>query len=114
MPENKYVEMICHLAEQPKTEAPPPEGFEVRPLSTADDDSLYSCYYAAFKAGDARFFFDQGEAEKRAYFDTLGLAEARNEPGSTLILKDSAIVGFTYVIPYREANRHISCMVVHP
>jgi ribosomal protein S18 acetylase RimI-like enzyme len=114
MPESKYVEMICRLAERPQVEIVLPQGFQVASLKDADEDALYRCYYAALEAGDARFFHHQSKAERREYFDTLRLEEARNESGSSVILKDGDIVGFTYVIPYGKGNCHISCMCVHP
>jgi len=114
MTEIKYVEMICHLGEGSGMEVALPEGYEFGTLDGVWEDDLYPCYYAAFQAGDARFFFDQSEEERQAYFDTLCLDEARSEPGSSLILRDGGIAGFTYVLPYGETNRHISCMCVRP
>ncbi len=114
MPKNKYAEMICQLAEQPQTEILIPTGFEVQSLKDADDAALYQCYYAAFSAGDAAFFFEQSETERCEYFNTLCFEEACNEPGSSVILKGGEIIGFTYVIPYGKGNCHISCMCIHP
>lgn len=114
MPENKYVEMICHLNDNPDVNVKLPAGFEVQSLSTVDEDDLYQCYYEAFEAGDAQFFFEQTETERRDFFDELELVEARGEPGSVVICKDGSVMAFTYVIPYGDKNRHISCMVVHP
>jgi len=31
-----------------------------------------------------------------------------------MILNDEKIAGFTFLVPYGEINRHISCMCVHP
>jgi len=111
---NKYVEMLCRLSEHAIEDVAPPDGFEIRPLNTARVDDLYQCYYAAFEAGDAGFFFAQGEEERREYFDTLGLERALNEPASVVLTQDRRIVGFTCVLLYGEGNRHISCMCVHP
>ena len=114
MTENKYVEMICDLNEQPWDEIALPGDYKIGSLKEAQEDELYRCYYAAFKAGDARFFFEQNEMGRREYFDMLCLDEARNEPGSSIIRKNGKIAGFTYVLPYGDGNRHISCMCVHP
>ncbi|MBC8506133.1 MAG: GNAT family N-acetyltransferase [Anaerolineales bacterium] len=114
MLENRYVEMIYHLAEQPQIEISLPFGFEVKDLKHANKDELYSCYYAAFERGDARFFFKQSEVERREYFNTLCLNEARSEPGSSVILNKGRSISFTYILPYGEGNCHISCMCVHP
>jgi ribosomal protein S18 acetylase RimI-like enzyme len=114
MPEKKYVEMICQLSTQTQLENFIPPGFEARPLAEANQDELYRCYCTAFQAGDAAFFFDQSEAGRREYFDTLGLEQVRSAAGSSLILKDEILIGFTFVLPYREKNCHISCMCVAP
>jgi ribosomal protein S18 acetylase RimI-like enzyme len=114
MTEKRYVEMIYRLGEGLEMEFALPEGYERRTLDGVREDDLYPCYCVAFQAGDARFFFDQNEEERRDYFDTLCLDEARGEPGSSLVFKDGDIAGFTYVLPYGETNRHISCMCVHP
>ncbi len=112
MSEN-YVEMICNLAEQ-NPEIVSLAEFRARPLHEAQADDLYQCYHASFSNSDATFFFEQSEKERREYFDSLGLAEAKDEPASLLLLKKDQIVGFTMVLPYGEGNRHISCMCVRP
>lgn len=114
MQEHQYVEMICRLADQPKLENTILKGFEVKSLKSASEVGLYECYYAAFQAGDAQFFFDQSEMERREFFGTLCLEDAKEEHASVLIAKSEIIVGFTYAIPYGDSNLHISCMVVHP
>jgi ribosomal protein S18 acetylase RimI-like enzyme len=106
--------MIYDLTEQAQIEGNLPEGFESKSLEDAKEDELYSCYYAAFLADDSQLFLEQSETERREFFDTLGFAQACNEPGSSMVLKDDQTVGFTYVVPYGETNCHISCMCVHP
>jgi ribosomal protein S18 acetylase RimI-like enzyme len=111
---NLYIAMICLLGDQADCTASLPPGYEVRPLTEAHEADLYQCYYAAFQNGDAQFFFHQPEDKRRYYFDSLCLEDARVEPGSLIICKNEAVVGFTFVLPYGETNRHISCMCVHP
>ena len=108
-----YVEMVCDLAAvDVGSEAP--SGIDIVPLGEIDIDDLYTEYTRAFAAGDAAFFFTQSEAERRDYFDTLGLEQAVDDPASHARLDGDELVGFTYVLPYGDANRHISCMVVRP
>ena len=114
MPKNKYVEMICQLNVNSDNKVEIPPGYEVQSLSSAEEDELYQCYYDAFKAGDAGFFFEQSETDRLEYFEELELAQAKNEPGSVVIREDGKVIAFTYVIPYGDKNCHISCMVVHP
>lgn len=114
MPENKYVEMICYLSERPQDENDLRDDYEVMSLKNTSKEELYRCYYSAFKDGDAQFFFEQSETERREYFEMLRLGEAREEPGSSVILQNGEIIGFTLVLPNGEGNRHISCMCVLP
>lgn len=108
----QYVEMICRLPEPVPEVSLPPAGFALKPLSQASPAELFQCYYEAFNTGDAQFFFDQDEQERREYFDTLGYEEALNEPASVILLQDQQLVGFAFVLPYGAANCHISCMCV--
>jgi GNAT superfamily N-acetyltransferase len=113
-PKLTYVDMACSLSEQELAPASPPPGIKIALLAEADEEALYACYTAAFAAGDALFFFDQDERERRAFFGGLGLDEAREEPASLTLRHQERLVGFTYVLSYGEGNRHISCMCVHP
>ena len=114
MPKIKLVEMVYHLTEEPQPQMQFPDDYEIRALSNIHQDRLYPCYSAAFQTGDSQLFMEQNPAERREFFNTLGFDQARCEPGSSMILKDTQIVGFTFVLPYGETNCHISCMVVHP
>jgi ribosomal protein S18 acetylase RimI-like enzyme len=109
-----YVDMVCSLPQQELAPASPSPGVEIAPLGEADEAALYDCYIAAFAAGDALFFFDQKEPERRSFFSHLGLEEAREEPASLVLRHSGRLIGFTYVLPFGEGNRHISCMCVHP
>ncbi len=110
-----YVEMVCHLPEQNIiVEAMPPGGLQVEHLGQVDEGDLYLCYYETFQAGDAQFFFEQSEEQRREYFDTLGLKAALKEPASLALVQGRRLVGFVYVLPYGKGNCHISCMCVHP
>jgi ribosomal protein S18 acetylase RimI-like enzyme len=110
----KLVEMICGLSDQTQNDIELPAGFNVNALIHVQEDELYPCYLAAFRAGDSKLFFKQGQTKQREFFETLAFDQARNEPGSLVIMKEDQIIGFTYLVPYGETNRHISCMCVHP
>lgn len=108
-----YVEMICDLADVDGLAEVPP-GIEVVPLGDVDVADLYVEYVRAFSAGDAEFFPAQDEAERREFFDTLGLEKAVKDGASHALRSQDGLIGFTYVLPYGDTNRHISCMVIRP
>ena len=110
----KLVEMRCDITAQSQKEVTPPEGFTAKALDDTRADDLYPCYLAAFKAGDSKLFAEQSEAARHEFYQTLAFEQARNEPGSSMVLKGDQIVGFTIVVPDGERNQHISCMCVHP
>ena len=112
--EIECVEMRCVLAGESELNMNLPEWLDIEPLSNAHCDELFQCYKEAFQAGDAQFFFEQSEVERRAYFDTLGLEQAMEEGASLLLRKGERVVGFTSVLPHGHNNWHISCMCVHP
>ncbi|MFX0114015.1 MAG: GNAT family N-acetyltransferase, partial [Candidatus Hodarchaeota archaeon] len=108
------VDMICILAEQKAMEISIPQGFQVKKVGELPEDSLYQCYHDAFQAGDAQFFFEQNEKERRQYFNTLGIRGSLNNGASLALMKHQEIVGFTFVVPYGEGNLHLSCICIHP
>lgn len=108
-----YVEMVCDLTAV-DVAGETPAGIAVVPLGDVAVEDLYLEYKKAFTAGDAEFFFTQSEVERRDFFDTLGLDQAVDDVASHALLDGDDVVGFTYVLPYGEGNRHISCMVVRP
>lgn len=112
--EISYVEMLCRLTEQTLPKQSQPEGFVVEQISHVSKEALFECYYNAFSSGDAKFFFAQSEEEKREYFESLGYEAALNEPASLALMKDQQLVGFSLVLPYGDANCHISCMCIEP
>ncbi len=109
-----YVEMICDLKQCPVKNLNVPPDVVIKPLADADPEEIYRCYVAAFSKGDAQFFFRQTEAEKRDFFNTLGRESAIQEDASHILMQGSRLMGFAYVLPYGEANYHISCMCIHP
>ena len=90
-----------------------PEGIEIRLVTEVDQDELYRCYHATMTAGQSRFFFDQSETERRAYFDTFGKTYGCHEETSLVLVQDEHIVGFSYTIPFGE-HLHLDWIGIHP
>lgn len=108
------VDMMCDLATQEAAEIVLPTGFELHKIHTATEDALYQCYYAAFSAGEAQFFLDQSDNERREYFSTLGIRGALNEEASLVLMKAQQVIGFTLAVPDGAKNLHLSCICIHP
>lgn len=93
-----------------------PSEYIINPLIETDDEELYKCYYETFRTGQDRFFFDQTDAERRAFFDsTFDKTEPLNSETSLVILKNKQIIGFTLVRPtHGEGNAHLWMFGIHP
>lgn len=114
MTKTKIVEMTCKLMDCADQKRQLPAGYMTRSLAEFHEDDLYSCYLAAFRTGDSLLFSKQNPAEQREFYESLAFEQARETAGSSLLLSGNAIVGFTFLLPYGEGNRRISCMCVHP
>jgi ribosomal protein S18 acetylase RimI-like enzyme len=90
-----------------------PEGAEAWPVTDVDQDELYRCYHDTISDGQSRFFFDQSETERRAYFDTFGKTYGLHEETSLALIQDGQIVGFSYTIPFGE-HLHLDWIGIHP
>ncbi len=77
-------------------------GVELEPVAGVDQDELYDCYHAALADSQSGYFLDQGERERRAYFDTLGKTFDPHEETSLALLQNGRIAGFVYTIPFGE------------
>lgn len=108
--------MRCVLSEINLENAQIPSYYEVEPLMETDENKLYQCYYQTFSTGKDRFFFDQTDAEKRAFFtQTFNRSEPLNEETSLILTKDQQIIGFSLVRPTHGAgNCHLWMLGVHP
>lgn len=92
-----------------------PEGFERTQILKVDREDLYQCYYDTFKTGQSPFFFDQNEKEKRDAFNLLFEMGCADGDTSLAIVKDSQVVGFSFVKPYGdEGNVLVDWIGIHP
>lgn len=108
--------MRCVLSKVNYENAQIPSIYGVEPLMEADENELYQCYYQTFSTGQDRFFFDQTDAERRAFFiQTFDRSEPFNEETSLILTKDQQIIGFSLVRPtHGEGNCHLWMFGVHP
>lgn len=109
-----YFCMKCNLSEH-ETDVTIPAGIEIKKTTEVSEGDLYHCYYDAFSAGEAQFFFDQTEDERWEFFKELAPSEVMIEESSLVLMKDQQIIGFTYVLKYGgEENSHLSLICIHP
>ena len=93
-----------------------PSNFEIKSLTETDEDELYKCYYLIFNTGQDRFFFDQTDSEKRAFFNqTFNRMQPLSEETSLALTKNRQIIGFSLVRPtHGEGNSHLWMFGIHP
>lgn len=109
----RYVSMVRDVPATVPAVALPP-GVTLESLRAVERDTLYAVYLAAFGAGDARFFAAQDEAERRAFFDTLGWESAPDHPASVVLRSGDQVAGFALVLPDGDGDHLISCMCIAP
>lgn len=107
------VGFLLPLSVAERTEPSAPEGIALLPVTGVDQDALYRCYHGALSAGQSRFFFDQSEAERRAYFDTFGKTYGLHADTSLALIQGGEIVGFSFTIPF-DQHLHLDWIAIHP
>ncbi|MGD9100451.1 MAG: GNAT family N-acetyltransferase [Anaerolineae bacterium] len=90
-----------------------PGDVELVAVTDVDQDELYDCYHAALADSQSGYFLDQGERERRAYFDTLGKTYGQHEGTSLALLQKGRIVGFSYTAPFGE-HLFLDWIGIHP
>jgi ribosomal protein S18 acetylase RimI-like enzyme len=90
-----------------------PMGVELMPVTEVDQDELYACYHAALANSQSGYFLDQGERERRAYFNTLGKTYGQHLETSLALLLNGRIVGFSYTAPFGE-HLFLDWIGIHP
>ena len=91
-----------------------PDGFSLHPLLENEDDTLYSCHYAAFTNSMAREFYGLSEDEKKQQFNKLyDRTQSINAEASFVLKKGDEIASMLLVVS-REDEEYISIVAVHP
>jgi ribosomal protein S18 acetylase RimI-like enzyme len=91
-----------------------PEGVEVWPVSDVDREKLYRCYHVSLTTSQSGFFLDQGERERRAYFDSLGKTYDLHPETSLALIQDGRIVGFSYTAPFGDQHLFLDWIGIPP
>ncbi|MFX1475132.1 MAG: GNAT family N-acetyltransferase [Promethearchaeota archaeon] len=92
-----------------------PLGFRLHPLLDFEDETIYRIYYEVYSASLNRFFLDQSDEERRAFFDEdFSRDDPVNEDTSLMLLKDDELVGFSLMRPtHGPENVHLWKFGIH-
>ncbi len=86
-------QMNCTLpTEIPATNHPP--GVELAQVRTVDREALYHCHYAAYMSGDAQYFYQMDDRERRADFERITSPDITGHPASLVITQVGRIIGY--------------------
>jgi ribosomal protein S18 acetylase RimI-like enzyme len=90
-------------------------GFMLRPLFDFDDEIIYRIYHDVYSASLNRFFLDQSEEERRAFFDDdFSREDPVNGDTSLMLLWDQEPIGFSLMRPtHGEGNLHLWKFGIH-
>jgi ribosomal protein S18 acetylase RimI-like enzyme len=90
-----------------------PHGFRTVQIREVDEEQLYECHYKAFENGDAQYFFQMTDQERREDFRRIHSTLARKDSASLALIHGQQVVGYTLVLP--EANESVlDSMGIHP
>jgi GNAT superfamily N-acetyltransferase len=111
----EYVGMECDLSNFELPDFSIPEAIRIGDLEQANESELRAMFVEAFRSGDAVFFQGLSDAEIDCFFDSLGYQDALEQKGSIILQRaDNLLVGFSMVLAFETATRHISCMCIQP
>ena len=84
-------------------------------INSVSKETLFEIFEKCFTNGDAEFYKNLKNTEKREFFENeLGFPKVLEQPESHLVKFNGKIVGYTLAMQYGKKNIQISCMCVLP
>jgi ribosomal protein S18 acetylase RimI-like enzyme len=102
---------IALPADVPATATPP--GMQLAQVQSVDGEALYQCHHKAYMQGDAQYYFQMDEGERRDDFERIYAPKIRRHPASLVLTSDDEIVG--YVLLFSQGDfTEVMSLAVHP
>jgi [ribosomal protein S18]-alanine N-acetyltransferase len=98
-------------AEVPAVNLPP--GTELAQIQTVDQEALYQCHHQAYMAGQAQYYFQMDEAERRDDFQRIYAPNIREHPASLVLTRHGTVLGYCLLFAEGEFSELMS-LAVHP
>jgi ribosomal protein S18 acetylase RimI-like enzyme len=82
-------------------------------IQTVDEAALYQCHHEAYMHGDAQYYFQMDDDERKDDFNRIYSANVKNHPASLVLTKGDQVVGFIMLFAEGEFTEVMS-LAVHP
>jgi ribosomal protein S18 acetylase RimI-like enzyme len=105
-------QMECALPAETRTTSHPLD-MELAQVQTVDKEALYQCHCAAYASGDAQYFHQMDERERRADFERILSPNTRGHPASLVITHRGRLMGYCLLFSKGEFSELMS-LAVHP
>ena len=90
-----------------------PPGIKLAQIQTVDREALYQCHHEAYMAGDAQYYFQMDEAERRDDFERIYAPNIREHPASLVLTQSETALGYCLLFAEGEFSELMS-LAVHP
>jgi ribosomal protein S18 acetylase RimI-like enzyme len=90
-----------------------PPGVRLAQIQSVDAEALYQCHHQAYMQGDAQYYFQMDDEERRDDFERIYAPDIRAHPASLVLTKDDRILG--YVLLFSQGDfTEVMSLAVHP
>jgi len=90
-----------------------PGDIQLAQIQSVDAEALYQCHHVSYLHGDARYYFQMDEAERRDDFERIYAPNIREHPASLILTKNGRILGYCLLFGQADFSELMS-LAVHP
>jgi ribosomal protein S18 acetylase RimI-like enzyme len=89
------------------------EGIALAQIQFAETEALYQCHHAAYLQGDAQYYFQVDDDERKDDFNRVYSETVRAHPASLVLTSGDQVIG--YVMLFAEGDfTEVMSLAVHP
>jgi ribosomal protein S18 acetylase RimI-like enzyme len=90
----------------------PPE-LELKQILTVGAETLYQCHHEAYLQGQAQYYFQMDEVERRNDFERIYAPNIREHPASLVLTQNGTVIGYILLFTRGDFSEVMS-LAVHP
>jgi len=97
--------------EVPEISIPP--GLVLKQIQAVNAEALYQCHHEAYLQGQAQYYFQMDEAERRDDFERIYAPNIREHPASLVLTQGGTVIGYILLFTQGDFSEVMS-LAVHP
>jgi ribosomal protein S18 acetylase RimI-like enzyme len=82
-------------------------------IQEADEEALFQCHHQAYLKGNAQYYFQMDEEERRNDFERIYAPNIRKHPASLALIQNGEILGYSLLFG-KENFSELMSLAVHP